>query len=112
MLSLDLYLLSIAIAVVAFVYSEVLVDHGMILFVYKDFLFTKLSKRFEWIYKILVGCVYCVSGQWALWIYLFLVFVGTETFDLNYDLFEHITFISFTIFNVVLIKKAGIYGEN
>lgn len=116
MLVLKLYLLTVAIAVVAYVYAEFLTSHGMLLFGFRGWLYRKFKAKGGedyWLFKILVGCAYCVAGQWALWAYLYLVFTKPDLFYINeYSVWAHIAVVSFTIFNVLLIKKAGIYGEN
>lgn len=110
MLILKLYLLSWAISVVAFTYSEILTDHGMILYKWRGILFMLFKNEDHFIFKILVGCAYCVSGQWMLWIYLYLCIFGNELFGvLDYDLIMHIALISITVFNTAIIKHSRIY---
>jgi hypothetical protein len=118
MLSVELIQCSVAIAIVAYVYSVILTDRGMLLSrvsawisklchpktrmlktmypaAWQEYLDKPLivgGKRvmdYTWLYKMLIGCERCVSGQMALWWYLF-----TQ----NYDLMEHIVFIALTIF--------------
>ena len=96
---------SIVISIVAFVYSTILTDSGMILDKYKGFLYGKIGK-YPMLFKALVGCAYCVSGQIALWYNLYLVFIAkTLTFDLVYL----VSLISLSIFNIAIIKKLKIY---
>lgn len=95
----------------AYTYAEILTDHGMILFKVKGFLFKIFKSETNWLYKILIHCAYCVAGQWTLWAYLGLAFIGHPYFDLTYDPFAHLFLVLLTIFNVALIKKAGIYGK-
>lgn len=90
-----MYLLAFKISVVAYVYSVVLTEPGMILSKWYQFLESKNLP--EWIFKPLVDCCKCVSGQWALWIYLF--------WCDSYNPLEHVFLICLTIFFVILIDK-------
>lgn len=49
----------------------------------------------EWLYKPLIGCQYCVAGQWALWYYFALAFIAH---DITYRVDIHFLFILVTIF--------------
>lgn len=104
MLIFELYIFTLVVAIIAYTYTEILTDHGMIFFRWKGWLFKKLKSDEHWLFKILVGCPYCVSGQMALWMYLY--FVVFES--LEYHWYVHISTVAITIFNVALIKKAGI----
>lgn len=99
---LEILILSFFISIVAFVYAVILVDDGMILFGYKKFLYKTIGKV-DYLFKPVVGCPYCVSGQFALWLYLILYY------DQGYNLLEHITLVSLSIFNIAIIKKFKIY---
>lgn len=88
---------TVAIAISAFVYSIILTDNGQILNGIADYLERKLP---EWLYKPLIGCQYCVSGQWALWFYFYVCFVEQR---FNYVWWLHIWLIMQTIFIVKII---------
>ncbi len=106
----ELILLSIAISVVAFTYSEILTDSEMVLYHWRGFLYRIFKSEDHFLFKILVGCSYCVGGQWALWTYLYLCIFDNQYFDmLVYNPFVHIGFVSVTVFNVAIIKKCRIY---
>jgi len=93
-----MYLLALNIAVVAYVYSVILTEPGMILNPLYRWLDSMNEKWLpDWAFYPLIGCSKCVSGQMALWYY-----VVTCT---SYNLIDHILLISFTIFFVVLIDK-------
>jgi hypothetical protein len=88
------------VSVCAWVYAEILTDNGMLL----GRVFNIINERLpSWIGKPIMTCVYCVGGQMALWLYIFLVFHFTE---LEYNLLHHIIFISFTIFYIKIIDKS------
>lgn len=84
------YILSIQIAVCAFVYVVLLTEPY---YIFGD-LYGYLEKRLPWyIFKPIMGCEKCVAGQLALWSYLYLNY---REYDLNHA-FEHIFFICLTI---------------
>lgn len=101
------------IAVVGFVYAVLLTDQEQILHGVKHWLHTKLMKKtayaelhciehgseawykikckdYEWIYKPLIGCDRCVTGQFALWLY-----VVTCS---HYCFIDHLCYVCFAIF--------------
>jgi hypothetical protein len=64
---LSVHIFSVMIAVVAFIYSDVLTESGMIL----NGLFRAAEQTLpSYIFKPLIGCFKCVAGQIALWFYL------------------------------------------
>lgn len=89
--------LTVAIAVSAFTYSNMLTAPGQILNQLSDYLERKLP---EWLYKPLIGCQYCVSGQWALWFYFYVCFIEKE---LSYHWWLHLWVIMQTIFVAKII---------
>lgn len=98
--SLFLIIGAFVVAVCAWVYAEILTDNGMLL----NRVFNVINERLpSWISKPIITCVFCVGGQMALWLYLFLVWKFSE---LHYNLLHHIIFISFTIFYIKIIDKS------
>lgn len=85
-------LISSVIAAGAFTFSNILTEPDMILGKLAAYLERTLP---EYLYNPLIGCQYCVAGQWALWYYLILCFVSRE---LSYRLDIHILFILVTIY--------------
>ena len=104
-MELSFYLLSFKIAVVAYIYSEVLTEAGMIL----NWFFHLIGKLPEWLFKPLIGCFKCVAGQFALWTFLVQKFENYSNIKTIFELTElvgnHIFFISITIFIAWLINK-------
>lgn len=92
------YLATILIGVFAWVYVDILTRNEMVFGTVRIYAEALLP---EWLYKPLIGCSYCVSGQIALWSYFFMD---------SYNFFEHLVFISFSIFIVALINKL-MYGQ-
>ena len=82
----------IIIAICSYVYVNILTEQGMILGWWYDL----LKKLPEWLFNPLVGCIYCVTGQVALWYYLF-------TYWNEYNLLTHIVYICLSIFAVEII---------
>lgn len=93
-----LIFLTVAVAISAFVYSVVLTERGHVLDSVNDWLEFRLP---EWFYKPLIGCQFCVAGQWALWFFLYLWFFE----GLEYKFYLHIWFVMQTIFNVKIITE-------
>lgn len=90
--------LTLAIAISAFVFTNMLTDNGQILYHVSEKLEEKLP---EWLFKPLIGCQYCVAGQWALWFFLYYSFfmAGTYAFHI------HIWFIMQSIFITKIITE-------
>src|SRR3982750_423059 len=89
--------LTFAVALSAFTYSVILTEQGQILYPVSLFLEDHLP---EWLYKPLIGCQYCVSGQWALWFYFYITLCQNEV---NYLIWLHLWFICQTIFITKII---------
>lgn len=85
-----MYLDSILLAIFAWVYVFILTKEGMIL----AWTWKILGWFPNWVQE-LFGCEYCVAGQAALWYYIY---------KYEYNLIEHILFITATIFVVEIIN--------
>lgn len=93
-----LFFWSYAVAISAFVFSNMLTAQGQILHNLSETLEEKLP---EWLFKPLIGCQYCVAGQWALWFFIYL-----SVFKFNsYELPVHIWFVMQTIFITKIITE-------
>ena len=109
------YELSLLIAVFAFVYTNILTDAEMLLNPLYNYLDCKLNGPCNdgtnhWLFKVLIHCERCVSGQLALWIYFYYNFVN-YIFNFSIDLiFSHLFFITFTILLTCILK--GIYNKH
>lgn len=90
-----LILYSLLIAITGFVYSNLLTEEGHIFHGLKNFLKEHLP---EYLYKPVIGCERCVTGQLALWVYLYFNYA-------DYNFVNHIIFISLSIFLVAIITK-------
>lgn len=95
-------LFPVAVSLSAVVYTDILTRPGMILGKWHEYLHTKLiggigkpHYRYQWLYKPLVGCVFCVSGQWALWLYLWVSLAEKWTV---YHPLEHLFVVFATIY--------------
>lgn len=96
---LIVYTVYIAIAAVCF--SDILTKDRMIL----HGVYTWLEKHLpEWLFLPLIGCHKCVSGQWALWLFLFWI-NGINDYSFPDSLFIHIWFVLQTIFNASVIHE-------
>jgi hypothetical protein len=85
-------------AIIGYVYSSVLTEPKMLL--NKPYLF--LERVFpEFIFSPIIGCFRCVSGQIALWTYLFI--------HKEYLWYKHILLVCLSILLSVIIDK--IYRE-
>ncbi len=89
------YEIIILCSIVGFVWAEILTQPGHIF----NWLFNYIDKNFQtWISKPLGGCALCVTGQIALW-------TGVYIFRQDYNPFQHIAFISSSIFITWLLLK-------
>jgi hypothetical protein len=82
------------VVAVAVVYTEVLINPGMILDWWDKFLHKHFKK--EWILKPLIDCVYCFGGQLALWSGFFIWN--------DYKLLTHFLFIVTVLFVIHIYK--------
>lgn len=94
-----MYLLSFKLALIAYVYSVILTEDEMIL--NKLYIYLGQSNLPDWLFKPLIGCFRCVAGQFGLWGYLIINFR-------DYNVFDHLFTIMFTIFISIILNK--IYG--
>lgn len=93
---------SVYIALIAYIYSVVLTEQGMLL----NGVYLWCEKRLpHWLFSPVIGCCYCVSGQFALWYYLI-------QYWNEYRFFDHVLFISATIFSMLIISPTINYIEN
>lgn len=69
---LEFFITALLIAILCIVITDVLMAPGMILGWYEVLLINLAAKnrRWEWLTKPLGLCVYCLTGQVALWFYL------------------------------------------
>ncbi len=91
------YELSFLIAVFAYVYSNILTDEDQLL----NWVYNKLDQkivRYRWIFHVVIHCEKCISGQAALWLYLYFNFF-------KYNFLHHLFFITFTILAAEFIKQ-------
>jgi len=96
---------AVLIGMFSYVYAIILTQPHMVLGPVVKFIdpfFTKNGKILNWIYKPLIDCAHCNSGQIALWTYLFYYW------GVDYNFFYHIGFIVIAITTVqILISKYG-----
>lgn len=106
---------TIFIAITAFVYSHILTQPGEIfgkLYARLD-IFFNTDKRsceglgFHPIFKMIMACPKCVSGQLSFWYYMAHNYVGylSGTHSFIYNAFMHIGFTCTTIFITVIVKS-------
>ena len=93
---IELIIIPICCAIVAWVVANILTSKGMILAPIHN-LIIKLP---EFIHKPLITCPYCMAGQYVLWIYLYLQLSFNE-----YNLLHHIWAVAFSIFVVEIINR-------
>lgn len=101
-------LYGISCGVIGFVWCIILTDNGMIFNGLNRYLHDKLNTqqqkleaKYSWIYKIVIGCEKCFSGQFALWTYIGLSVYGS----INYCIIGHIICVTYSILTVTLITK-------
>lgn len=112
----NLIILPLMIAVTAFIYSDVLTEPGMLLNkVYRWLDYSDCSNKRrvpEIIFNPLIGCFRCVSGQMALWVFMWNNSSKYMTFCRQFNLYDlvnliafHIYFMSITIYLTWIISK-------
>lgn len=118
MFTQDYFILSFLIAVLSYVYTNVLTEPTEIFSKWKSFLHNKLNDEeklnagygYHPLYKVLVHCEKCFGGQLALWTYMVLssgsyannILIPKAMFIL---ILKHLCFIALTIFTTIIIKK-------
>ena len=109
---LVMLLTAACISITAFTYSHILTRPGELFsWPYKILdIFFKTDDRamaglgMHPLFKLLIGCEKCVSGQMALWIFTLLNLHSYPT-DVKMYLIAHILFIGITIFFTTIIKS-------
>lgn len=106
------FIASLLIAIASFVYSYVLVQDGEVF----SSLYRRLYKLFNTesryvlglpphpLFKVLIHCEKCVSGQLSLWLF----FIYGVKYYLEKDfvlIVAHLLFVTLTIFTTLLIKQ-------
>lgn len=98
---LTFIMLAFLLATIAFVYTCVLTEPGMILGRIYGWITTHLP---SYLHKPLISCEKCVVGQWSFWLYFY-----TSDWNMTPDLSQVIVwlyFVSQSIITVAVIKAA------
>lgn len=93
-----LFVMTLPVAIVAYVYSSVLTKPHHIFEGLKNYLENHLP---EYLYLPLIGCYRCVTGQALLWSFPFII---CPAINIHYNIWLQIFFISMGIYNVEFIK--------
>lgn len=93
-----LFVMTIPIIVVGFVFAYILTKPEHIFASYRNFIDKNLP---EWLSKPLGACYICFVGQLATWLYPFLIM---PLLGLKYSFFAHTYFVSQSILNVLILK--------
>jgi hypothetical protein len=88
------YFYILSCSIIGFVWSEILTQPGEIF----NKLFNQIDRLPLWLSKPLGGCAKCVTGQIALWTYLYY-------YHSNYSAFIHVSFICQSIFITWMLLK-------
>jgi hypothetical protein len=89
----------ICIAAIAYTWVNILTAPDMILNREKFSVYLTAEKHLpSWLFKPLIGCDYCVSGQIGLWYYL-------VKYLPEYSLESHAAYILLSIFTVEIIRS-------
>lgn len=95
---LYVFILSIPIAVVGVVYSYVLTREGQIF--EKPYTYA-INYLPAWLHQPLIGCHLCVTGQLALWLFIFVI---CPVIGVKYNFFLHVYFICQSIYFAQAVK--------
>ncbi len=106
---------TIFIAITAFVYSNILTEPGEIFGKLYGFLYdlfqtdkrARLGASFHPIFKMIMACPKCVSGQLSFWYFMAHYYTGYSSGiqSFFYNAFEHVLFTCTTIFITIIIKS-------
>lgn len=88
------------ISLTGYVFTNILINPGMIFDFYGDFLDNKVKPFSHKLADAMGSCVYCFTGQLALWYYIF-----TRVVKIDNEAFLIVGFISSAIFIITIIKK-------
>jgi hypothetical protein len=113
---MELFIFSLKLAIVAYIYSDVLTEGGMILnpiYVFLDtWKYNKCTGKKlipEWLFKPLIGCYKCVAGQMALWSFFvvnYSEYINIKSiFELSVLIGNHLFFITLTILLSCLTQR-------
>jgi hypothetical protein len=111
MFTLDYFLLSLLIAICAFIYTNVLIETGEVLDWWAAFFYNFFDNEerlikgdgYHPVYKAFFQCEKCVAGQISLWSFLALHI--NEYREVSFVLIlQHILFITLTIFLAIITK--------
>lgn len=94
----------ISVAIVAYVFTAILMEGGMIMYWYWQMLDRMARNGGEWLAKPLGYCGVCFSGQLGFWWYLL-------TTSGHWRLSEHIVFTAQTILFYLIIKRWATKNE-
>lgn len=98
------FIISLKLAVIAFIYTVRLTEPGMLLGPLKGWAVQTVG-RWPWTEQLLkpfILCIYCVSGQMALWT---LVFYGWLHLQWVMSIIDTLYFLSLTILFAQIINK-------
>lgn len=112
---LNLMLHALGVAVAGFTYCQILMDGGMLLNPWYNFLDRTIGPssgdilsggpgRAEWLFKMVGGCCKCTTGQLALWSY-FVLFPYPGSLWLLH-LLHHAFFVTFAVYLVKFVAQA------
>lgn len=93
-----LFLESISASIVAWVFTAVLMEGGMIFYPYSQWLERLKNRGMEWLAKPLGDCGTCFSGQVGFWWYLL-------TYCTEWTITGQLSFTAQTIFFYLIIAK-------
>ena len=91
---IELIIIPICCAIVAWVVANILTSKGMILAPIHEI----IIKLPEFLHKPLITCPYCMAGQYMFWIYLYRNLT-------TYNILYHIWAVAFSIFVVEIINR-------
>ena len=111
MFTLDYFLLSLLIAICAFIYTNVLIETGEVLDWWGSFWYNAFDNEqrlikgegYHPVYKAFFQCEKCVAGQISMWSFLIVHF--GEYREVSFALIlQHILFITLSIYLAIIVK--------
>jgi len=100
-------LLAIKCALIAYVYTVILTRPGMLFSGFFSWVSERVACRpgLEWLFKPIILCTHCVTGQLALWGLVFIHVLHLEPVAIGIDMLAYLSFALLIVEILTWIKN-------